>query len=106
MKHLSLGDLLSTINRYEEYQAVFIAAGPPFTLASRCALPPPFMLDPNDFLAVPGPLKEQGMIRFLSAGQLMDIEGALQVAKESHSEADLLAALAEAYRQFAKPART
>lgn len=40
MKYLSLGDLLNTIHRYEEYQAVFIAAGPPFTLASRCALPP------------------------------------------------------------------
>lgn len=105
MKYLSLGDLLNTINRYDEYQAVFIEAGPPFTLASRCALPPPFMLDPNDFLAVPGPLKEQGMIRFLSTGQLMDLEGALQVIKEGYSEADLLAAIADAYSRFAKPAQ-
>lgn len=106
MKYLSLGDLLNTIHRYDEYQAVFIAAGPPFTAASRCALPPPFMLDPNDFIAVPGPLKEQGMIRFPGTGQWMDLEAALQGIKEGYSEADLLAAIVDAYGRLVKPART
>lgn len=95
----TLGEILQNIDDYDEFRPIFLNAQHPMTPASECLIAmgndPAF----GDFDYIPPEAQAKGMTRFLSSGQIMDVEGALMYQNEDYTQADLLAAVAAFYRE-------
>lgn len=93
MKLTTLGDLIKEIGDYDETRPIFIDGAAPITARSACVIV--FGDHPcvGDYAIIPDMAKERGMTRFLTSGQLMDVEGALSYVTNSYSENELIQAV-------------
>lgn len=93
MKHTTLRQLLDQIGDYDAHHPIFIDSKAPITATSACFI----VLGDHPCVkhidAVPDQARERGMTRFLSTGQLMEVEKTLSYATSSYSESELIQAL-------------
>lgn len=104
MKFESLGTLMDEIDEYDEYRPIFIDLSTPISFSSRCFIV--LVDDPSltSYSAIPDAAREEGMTRFLSSGQLMDVHGTLvfQNDFEEPEKEDLLAAITRIFEDHVK----
>ncbi len=100
MKCTTLGTLIDEIESYSEFEAIFIDNSDPITEQSTCVVVSSLFVDPNDFFAIPDALKTLNMVRFLSTGQIMDLDGSLSEVCECSSRSVLIAEISKFHAQI------
>lgn len=100
MPFTTLGALMSQIGDYDEYRPIWIADATPLTEETPCFIVTGDASVYGEWEAIPPEAKDRGMVRFLSSGQMMDVDGALDFQNENYSRSDLLQALDAFFRTF------
>ena len=103
MKHTTLGKLLDEIGTYDAHHPIFIDRKAPITAASACFIvlkDHPCVINPD---AIPEQAREMDMTRFLSTGQLKEVERTLSYATSSYSESELIQALSSFFANRVTP---
>lgn len=98
MPFTTLGQLIDEIGDYDEYRPIWIEDRSPLTRETPCFILLGDAAEYGDWAAVPVPAQDRGMVRFLSSGQMMDVEGTLDALQPGFDEAILLQALEEFFR--------
>lgn len=104
MQQMTLATLLTVVNNFDEYRPIFFDARTPLSPDSTCLVvtyeDPAF----GDWDYVPPEAQAQGMSRFLSSGQIQDLEGALEDHEEREGvRLDHMAALIAFYHETITP---
>lgn len=98
MKLTTLGDLITNIDDYDENRPIFVAPAKSISAQSKCLVvignSHPCV---TDFDAVPEEARAHGMVRFLSSGQLQDVEGALYATNEDYGDDELISTVSAYY---------
>lgn len=93
MQLTTLGALIDELDDHDEYRPIFIDGAAPITARSTCLIVLGDHPCVQKFDTIPDLAKENGMIRFLTTGQLKDVEGSLSYATSSYSENELIQAI-------------
>ena len=101
-KIVRLRQLISEIDEYDEYRPVFFNPRQTIGAKTQCMVVLGDRPSLSDFSVVPASARLRGMVRFLSSGQIMDVEGTLSVLQDDYSEQQLYAAIAKYYEQYVK----
>ena len=104
LQQMTLAMLLKEVNDFDEYRPIFIDARTPLSADSPCLVvtyeDPAF----GDWDYAPPEAQAQGMSRFLSSGQIQDLQGALEDHEEREGiQLDHMAALIAFYHETITP---